>query len=293
MLNCEYVTFRETPTKPFDKVFAFIIPQVETFDHIINKFKPDVIMTVCETEPAHENYRILFESGRKVVVPSEFCRAIFEKQFGYTADVLPHWPGGEGQLEKVGQRPYTFYTIGNVLDPRKNIDMLINAFLHCKFGDNARLVIKATCLKDVELKLPNVLIINGLVSDEHMEKIHNACDCYVNCSKSEGVGMGAVEAAARNKPVIITDYGGLKEYVKTPFVMNTTKENVGFYEFLYEPTMTWGNPSFEQLIKYMKHCFENDIRTWDHTHTREFTSRSVLSAKFSELGRLALARRAV
>jgi hypothetical protein len=44
----------------------------------------------------------------------------------------------------------------------------------------------------------------GLLSDEEMENIHALGDCYVSFSSSEGVGMGAVEAALRNKPVIIT-----------------------------------------------------------------------------------------
>ena len=47
-----------------------------------------------------------------------------------------------------------------------------------------------------------------------MDKIHKSSDCYVSFSSSEGVGMGAVEAALRGKPVIITDYGGAPEYVK-------------------------------------------------------------------------------
>jgi glycosyltransferase involved in cell wall biosynthesis len=108
--------------------------------------------------------------------------------------------------------PYTFYTIGNIADPRKNIQGLINAFLECNFGTEARLVLKATCFHPITLKIPGVVVINGLLSDEALERVHASCHCYVNCSHSEGVGMGAVEAALRSKPVIITDYGGLKEY---------------------------------------------------------------------------------
>lgn len=298
MTNSEYVTFCDTPKKPYKKVFAFIIPQKETFDDIMMKFNPDVIMTVCETEPVHENYRLIFESGKKVVVPSKFCKYVFERQFPGLAnpEVFPHWPG-EGQEKILGKEkplgPYTFYTIGNALDPRKNIEMLLNAFISCGFGNKARLVIKATCKQDLHMKVPNVVVINGLISDDQMEKIHKSCDCYVNCSKSEGVGMGAVEAAIRNKPVIITDYGGLKEYVKTPFVVGTKEECVGVYDFLYEPHMKWGNPSFEELVKHMRYCFDNNIREWDHEHTREFTSRSVLCAKLSRLDSLTLTRSAV
>lgn len=295
--NSEYITFDKTPTKKFTRTFAFIIPQRSIFEQIMQKFNPDIIMTVCETEPVHEDYRLIFESGKQIVVPSQFCKDIFQKQFPWAKmEIFPHW-AGEMSKESLGKEsalgPYTFYTIGNALDRRKNVDELVNTFLSCKFGNRARLVIKATCIEPVTIQIPGVLVLNGLVSDEHMERIHASCDCYINFSKSEGVGMGAVEAAVRNKPVIITNFGGLKEYVKTPFVVECSEECVGVYDFLYEPHMKWGKPSVDDLMRHMKYCFENNIRTWDHSHTREFTSRSVLCAKLSEFGRFALTGSAI
>lgn len=289
MNESEYVTFMDEPKRPFTNTFAFLIPQRGITEKIIEKFKPDIIMTVCETEPVHEDYRIIFETGKTVLVPSQFCKDVFQRQFPSITKnmhVFPHWPGEVRHIPQPSQKVYTFYTIGNAKDYRKNIHMLLEAF--AQFQAKARLVIKATCNEPVNVKLPGVLVINGLVSDDHIEKIHASCDCYVNCSRAEGVGMGAVEAAIRNKPVIITSFGGLKEYVKTPFVVECEEECVGMHDFLYQPHMKWGSPSLEQLIKHMRHCLENNIRTWDHSHTREFTSRSVLCAKFSELSSLAL-----
>ena len=284
LFSSEYVSFNQTPTKPYDRVFAFIIPQRETFDFIVKKFKPDLVMTVCETEPVHENYKLIFDTFPLVLTPSQFCKDVFKKQFpDSNIHVFPHWPGeyNSGALDKAGALDYTFYTIGNIMDPRKNIKMLIEAFIRCGFSD-ARLVIKATCIQDVKLNIKNVTVINGLM--ESLDQVHVSCDCYVNCSFSEGVGMGAVEAAVRNKPVIITDFGGLKEYVKTPFVIECSEtQEVGIYDFLFEPHMRWGKPSMEQLTTHLKHCYEHRLRTWDHQHTRDFTSGSVLRTKLSNL----------
>jgi glycosyltransferase involved in cell wall biosynthesis len=69
----------------------------------------------------------------------------------------------------------------------------------------------------VEWKVPNVHIINGLLPDDVIRDLHDQCHCYVSFSSSEGVGMGAVEAALYNKPVIITDYGAPREYIKTKY----------------------------------------------------------------------------
>lgn len=290
LFSAEYISFNQTPTKPYDRVFTFIIPQKENFDFIVKKFKPDLVMTVCETEPVHENYKMIFDTFPIVLVPSQFCKDVFLKQFPDSdIRVFPHWPGtvqerlpAQVPVQERVPVPYTFYTIGNVMDPRKNIHMLIEAFLRCNFGDGARLLIKATCIKDVHINMKNITVVNGLL--ESLDDIHNACDCYINCSHSEGVGMGAVEAAIRDKPVIITDFGGLKEYVKTPFVVECKEMiDVGIYDFLFEPHMKWGNPNIQDLMRHMKYCYENDIRTWDHQHTRDFTSVSMLSTKMSLL----------
>jgi glycosyltransferase involved in cell wall biosynthesis len=112
------------------------------------------------------------------------------------------------------------------------------------------------------------VVINGLLSDEAIERIHASCHCYVNCSHSEGVGMGAVEAAMMSKPVIITDYGGLKEYIKTPWVVTCAKGPIGFDDFLFTKDLEWGRPSHEDLVRCLKECFEQRVTSWDHSWTR-------------------------
>lgn len=297
LFDAEYITFKDTPKRQFDKTFAFIIPQNESFEYITQKFKPDVVMTVCETEPVHENYKLIFDTFPLVLVPSQFCKRIFEKQFpNANIEIFPHWPGvggGEPLVVFDDSRPYTFYTIGNVLDPRKNINMLLKAFKMCNFpGGSARLVIKATCRENVKIKTPNVLVLNGLLSDEDMDRVHSMSHCYINCSHSEGVGMGAVEAAVHDKPVIITEFGGLQEYVKTPFVVKCTETTVGVYDFLFEPHMKWGQPDIDDLIRHMTKCYNERITHWNHQYTRDFTSGRMLRTKLSNLS-LALARSSV
>jgi glycosyltransferase involved in cell wall biosynthesis len=78
--------------------------------------------------------------------------------------------------------------------PERTFRGILEAFVRLNKPD-ARLVVKATCNSNVDIKLPNVEVINGLLSDEEMDTIHERCDCYVSFSKSEGVGMGPVEAA--------------------------------------------------------------------------------------------------
>jgi len=251
----------------YDVGFAFLLPFVSVLDAADKHMEGcarKLRMTVCETEPVHEAYG-LFARYPEVLVPSEFSKRILEKQFpNITFKKLLHYaPIPTKTVVNMGSF-YTFYTIGNIADFRKNIPMLLRAM---ERFPNARLVLKATCKQPIKIPGNQILVLNQFMNDDEMDRLHDSCHCYVNCSHSEGVGMGAVEAAIRNKPVILTDYGGCKEYVKTPWIVSCTPVKVGRDEFLFKKDTMWGLPSFSELITHMQTCYNNNIRHYSHEHT--------------------------
>jgi glycosyltransferase involved in cell wall biosynthesis len=276
-INAEYCIFNDTPKeKEYDVGFAFLIPETDVIDYfnrtIVPICKKVMVMTVCESETVHSNYKV-FLNYQPMYCPSEYSANILRRQFGGDWRVFRHLCPTPAPTKPIEREQYVFYTIGNIIDYRKNIKMLLEAFIRLNLPDS-RLVLKATCREGakIPIKLPRVHVIDQVLTDSDMEKLHADCDCYINCSFSEGVGMGAVEAAARNKPVIITDYGGLKEYVKTPYMIRTTPCRVGRHDFLFEPDMIWGQPSLEDLMKHMKECYDLRLRDYDHAHTRDINN---------------------
>ena len=89
--------------------------------------------------------------------------------------------------------------------------------------------------------------------------------------------MGAVEAALRKKPVIVTDFGGLKEYVSTPFLVKCSETKIGIDDFLFSADMTWGEPDIDQLVMFMKECFDKRLEFQDHPETIEMMTRAAQS----------------
>lgn len=274
--EADYIPFGDVvPNKKYDVGFAFVLP-IEQHLHIVDAMlkncKKNMYMTICETETVHPVYEILVKRYKTLWTPSQFCLDIFKRQFPCGDWRLLHlWaPTPTLNLPVVDSEPYTFYTIGNMLDPRKNIKMLIEAFVRLQLP-NSRLLLKATCKQDVMWRIPGVVVINGLLSDDELERqVHAQGHCYINCSHSEGVGMGAVEAALRGKPVIITDFGGLKEYVPdTPFVVKCSRTEIQQDDFLFQKGMVWGQPSLENLMSYMHTCYETRVVKWDHPGTKK------------------------
>lgn len=270
----KYVEFSQ-PIPECDHAFVFALP-TESWINMIQDLKKRIkhlhCMTVCETETVHEDYGKLFEMFDRIAVPSEFCKNVFSRQFPNTNFyvVRAHVPNHD---------VYRFYHIGNIMDQRKNFKDILEAFIRLN-KPNAKLIVKATCNQSVKINLPNVEVINGLISDEEMDKIHRMSDCYVSFSSSEGVGMGAVEAALRDKPVIITNYGGAPEYVKTPYTISCELQELKNDDFLFKKGMVWGKPNKEQLLEFMTDAYEKRLRIMDHSHTKWLVSKENVSHQF-------------
>jgi glycosyltransferase involved in cell wall biosynthesis len=276
LVNGSYVEFDKAFTlSEVDKILIFIFGGVSIELALsVKRYYRDstfYVMTVCETYPVNAGYGEIFKNFENVLTPSEFCAEIFKSQFEASVTVVPHWHEPLTKLPLAPSNPYVFYTIGNVMDPRKNIGMLVDAFKKCNFEPGtAKLLLKATCKTEVVLRVPDVEVVNGLITNEQLEtQIHGRGHCYINCSHSEGVGMGAVEAALHNKPIIIGDFGGLKEYINTPYVLHCKYTHVGSNaEFLFAPDMVWGQPDIDELIKYMKICYDERYTIHEHPETR-------------------------
>lgn len=283
----EYYEFSQIHNIPSDQdAFLFALPIQALLDeipYIKHTCRHVTCMTVCETETVHEDYGKLFKLFDSFVTPSEFCKRVFIRQFpDLRCSVLRHYVPVPPIVHITSRDTYTFYHIGNIIDRRKNIDKLVHAFQTLKLPDS-RLVLKATCNQDVRLSVPNVLVMNGLISDEQLQRIHESCDCYVSFSHSEGAGMGAIEAAARDKPVIITEYGASTEYIKTPYTIQCTRCPVGQDDFLFKKDMIWGDPSYMQLLEYMRDAYEKKVRVMDHSYTREVTNGKAIHSQLLSL----------
>jgi glycosyltransferase involved in cell wall biosynthesis len=274
--NSGYYVFGSTLPES-EHALIFMLPikdHMEYLKYVRTRVKTLACMTVCETETVHEDYGLIMKEFKKIAVPSEFCKRVLSRQFPENEFYVIH-----AHIPQPKEKPYTFYHIGNIMDPRKRFKDILQAFIRLN-EPNTRLIVKATGRQPVQIQLPRVEVINDLLDDEGMDALHNRCDCYVNFSHSEGVGMGAVEAALRDKPVIITNYGGAPEYVKTPYTIDCELQELEKDDFLFKKGMTWGKPNFDQLLEFMRHAYDNRVRHMDHEHTKQLVGRKNVLEEF-------------
>lgn len=99
------------------------------------------------------------------------------------------------------------------IDPRKNLQLLIDSFLDLKLQDY-KLVLVGKSSSHFNIKL-NVkaenIIFTGYVSDSDLTELYKKCNFFIYPSLYEGFGIPPLEAMANNCAVIVSDIPSLRE----------------------------------------------------------------------------------
>ena len=276
--------------EPADILFAFVVPQnslLPMLQNIIKHYTFTCGMTAWETEDPPECFKQYTKMFDVMTAPSQFTIDKFDP----TITFVPHHVStssyqlsdiNTGLKQLLASPGYKFYSISDFTDSRKNVAQLVRGFLDCALP-NALLVLKHNRTPHPICSHPKIINIIGEMTKSDIEFIHDVCHCYVNLSFSEGVGLGILEAAVRNKPIIMTDYGGQNDYVTTPWLVKTTVGKIGFDEFLFSSDMRWGIPHLQDYKRIMKDVYLESPETYDHERTRKIVSQKNIKKLFTKL----------
>ncbi len=117
--------------------------------------------------------------------------------------------------------------------------------------------VKAGCRIPVE-KMPPVLPVVSVLSDDQIRGLHTKCDVYVNSSRAEGFCLPAFDALGFGKTLITNNFGGMAEYASdaTALLYGGCISNV--YDmphsdpFLYSGISRWFEPSTAHMADLMR-----------------------------------------
>jgi glycosyltransferase involved in cell wall biosynthesis len=117
-----------------------------------------------------------------------------------------------------------------------------------------------TILKTMKLR-QKVLLINTSLERNEMMSLVNAVDCYVSLHRSEGVGIGMMEAMSMGKPVIATAFGGNLDFMnnENSLLVNYTLIPLEEDALPYKKGWLWANPDIEQAAGYMKKLYDDRL----------------------------------
>lgn len=163
---------------------------------------------------------------------------------------------------------------------RKNPFGFIEAFLRAfqKPNSGPLLVLKVhhsgyvTSQKLQEDLKAAINAVGGVMMGENLSRLQmnnllNLCDCYVSLHRSEGFGLGMIEAMSLGKPVIATAYSANTDYMtddnsfKVRYKLREiTEEDHQYqaeYRSLYELGQMWAEPDLDHAAELMKTVYQN------------------------------------
>lgn len=167
-------------------------------------------------------------------------------------------------LERYGIKKGNYFLAIGRIDPIKNLDILIRAFIKFNSKDK-QLVLGGNCdnkygsyLK--ELANDNIIFTGPVVGDDKETLLKN---CYANClvSSSEGMPISLLEAIIHSKPCIVTDIPAIKEIIEEK---SGYWCKVGDIDSICEQMYNMDNEyqdAKENAVK-LKYCIEANY-TWD------------------------------
>ncbi|MBI4611251.1 MAG: methyltransferase domain-containing protein [Candidatus Rokubacteria bacterium] len=194
-----------------------------------------------------------------VVIPNGFDPAIFH----------PDAPA----MNLPTAKRFKFLFVGGSIS-RKGIDVLLAAYLEeFSAADDVCLIIKDqayyrhrldTALGDLTRRAdaPEVLYFYDDVLPQQMAGYYRAADCLVHPFRGEGFGMPILEAMASGLPVLVTDYGPVREFCPEDAAWFIPCRTIAFPEPRVDHLKTvghpvWAEPDRTALRALMRHVSEH------------------------------------
>jgi hypothetical protein len=248
---------------------------------------PLIAHTVWETDQIPHHWPELLRGVERVIVPTEWNRAVFGASGAVPpVVVVPHVacepvPGDGGEPLHLPDDVVVFYTIAR-WDQRKAPAAVVQAFLEAFTADDpVALVVKTsqraqfpppsgwseaspllgtTLLEIARITrlYPRPPLIRVEVDDwtpERVAGLHQRGDCYVSLSHGEGWGLGAFDAAAYGNPVVMTNWGGQLAFLDPDFAFLVEYDLEPARHFLprsYGPDQRWAVPRLEHAVAVLR-----------------------------------------
>jgi hypothetical protein len=108
---------------------------------------------------------------------------------------------------------------------------------------------------------PRIYLCKDIIPTEHIQALHNSCDCYVSAHHGEGWGVPIHDAMISGNHIIATKFGGVTEHLdnSSAHIVDHKIGPVSGMDWspLYGDYQKWAYPSVRSLSQQMKKVYLN------------------------------------
>lgn len=291
-INPTILELENKPLSNIDVCIQHVLPH-----HMVGtqKFKKNIAYFVGESNTTLYNpWFVCLQNMDEVWVPNKnLMDSLISDGLNKNVRVVHHASDTSKKLSDVKfefPNTFKFYYIGELND-RKNIESIVRSF-HSEFAnfEPVSLVLKVkkygingpelvkycqdlcSTIKK-EMRMYNDLdgyhkeiIIADDIEDNHIEILHNSCDCFVCPSHGEGWSIPAFDAMRYGKTPICSNEGGPREFIdsndkNTGTLINgiysTCNHSDPAFMDIFTGREEWFIPSEHEIKKAMRFYYEN------------------------------------
>lgn len=289
--------------------FCNVVHIFPTYYQRNTEAKRNIGRTMFETDRLPAEWVAKCNEMDEIWVPSDFNLETFaragvhpEKLFKLPGTLEPARYSAEIEpLTVEGVRGFNFLSLFD-WSLRKGWDVLLKAYLE-EFTpeDDVALILKVyssvdTTSEDIQARIldyvvntlghdpgriPDIVFLDSILTEEAMLRLYKACDAYVMPSRGEGWGRPLMEAMAMGLPTIGTGWSGNTEFM-TPdnsYLVDFELVEVSEEACQEAPAFRghrWAEPSVDHLRQLMRHVFTHR----DKAQTIGARARSEVLAKY-------------
>lgn len=276
-----------------NKEIDYNVVMVRTTPEFWGKYKESgkvmVNHTIWETTKLHPDWiPYINNNADKVLVATEWNVQVF-KDSGVTIPIgcVPHC------IDKTDDVDIAPYNVSNVDDDayvfgfvsqwteRKDPLSLLKAYWYAfqnnekvalvmktyrsNYSEEEKSVIRSTIqrLKSMVVfdSFPKLYYISDMLTEDEMRGLFKRIDCYVSLDRGEGWGLSPFQAGAYGKPVIVTGFGGVTEYLKPDnsyLINHTLTPTHGMpWSRWYKSEQLWAQADVYHGAKLMQEVYYN------------------------------------
>lgn len=272
----------------YDTVIVHTVPELLVRWRSQEPNRMLVAHTVWETDRLPHHWVVPLEQADHILVPCMWNKVVFEQR-GLTAgvSVFPHIAVAPELIQgpsilDIPDDHFVFYSI-EVWSARKALWNTLTAYLDtfterdpvtlvlktshhvmCRrglFGGFARTRDAVDRILRRYHRPARVKLLTDHLAQQDIRRLHARGNCYVSLSHGEGWNLGAFDAAAHGKPVIVTAFGGQTDYLPrdtayfVDYRLTPVKDELGKPSFAED--QHWAEPSIAHASALMREAVSN------------------------------------
>jgi glycosyltransferase involved in cell wall biosynthesis len=251
----------------------------QNVDRALTESSYNILRTFWELPRAPRDWRDMLAEVHELWVPNAFVAEALKQVFTREIAIVPPTVEvGEGPFvgrEAFGMeagRYYFLFSFDYLSSPyRKNPEAVLRAFQQAfdRYDNRVGLIIKSIgpveyfpeirgAFLEATKQDPRIIVIDRSLPRGMMLSLIRASDAYVSLHRSEGFGMGMVEAMNFGRVVIGTDFSGNTDFLtsETGFPVPFALRAVEPHEYTWTADQLWAEPDIGEAAAIMRLVLE-------------------------------------